>query len=427
MNRFRGLCLVIALGAGIPSTLQAQAQFKESKYTKDADKFIALAMTRSEKADRQNYYRQALGALQEGFTKEPQNAKIWFTAGQIQVGLSNYLAADSAFDKAVQMHPESATDADAEREAGWMQAFNEGVELMDAQQYDQALALLLAAETLYGKRPEGLLNIGSIYANKGDNQNAEEAFRKAAEAAQGELYAKLDTAQQAQWRSFVEMSTLNIAQIRGARGVDHFNADQLDEAAAAFKSAFDVNPYSRDYLFNFVQARYAKASKLEEQLETTPAALTELKPQLVELYTGIVRDVPKVREFDPTNENIQLIHARAIRRTGELNGDTLAAREAALKILQANDDIPVEIMELAISMDQNTATINGKIRNKKLNPGTPVTVKLTLLGYKGDTIGQMTVTVNAGATGEAAELVTFQQTGNVTGQVAGWKYEVSNT
>ena len=424
MTRLRWLIPALALGALLPVEGYAQ-KFKDSKYTKDADKFIALAMTRSEKADRQNFYRQALGALQEGFTKEPQNAKIWFTAGQIYIGLSNYLAADSALDKAEQMHPPVAPDAEAEREAGWMQAFNEGVELMDAQQHDEALALLLAAEVLYAKRPEGLLNIGSIYANKGDNQKAEEAFQQAAAAAQGELFAKLDTAQQAQWKSFVEMSTLNIAQIRGARGVDHFNAEQLDEAAAAFKSAFDVNPYSRDYLFNFVQARYAKASKLEEQLATTPAALEQIKPQLIELYTGIQRDIPKVREFDPTNENIQLIHARAVKRSGELAGDTLSGRQAALKILEENDAIPVEITDLAISTDQNTATINGKIRNKKLNPGTPVTLKLTLLGYKGDTIGQMTVTVNAGASGEAAELVSFSQTGNVTGQVAGWKYEVA--
>lgn len=425
MNRFRGLCLVLALGAVLPSSLAAQGQWKDSKYTKDAEKNLALAMTRSEKADRQNFYRMALTSLEEGFTREPENGKLWYTAGQVYVGLSNYLAADSAFDKAEQLHSESVTEIEAEREAGWMQAFQEGVDLMDAQQYDQALALLESAEILYGKRPEGLLNIGSIYANKGNNEKAEEAFQKAIAAAQGELFAKLDTAQQAQWNNFVEMSTLNIAQMRGARGVEHFEADRLDEAAASFKSAFEVNPYSRDYLFNYVQAKYAKATKLDEQAKADPAQAEQLKTQLMELYSEIQQEIPKVREFDPTNENIQLIHAQAVKRHGELAGDTTKAREAALKILTDNDDLPVEITELSISTDESTATVSGKVRNKKLTAGAPVTIKLTLIGYKGDTIGEMTATVNAGASGEDAEPVTFQQTGEVKGQVAGWKYVVT--
>jgi hypothetical protein len=89
--------------------------------------------------------------------------------------------------------------------------------------------------------------------------------------------------------------------------------------------------------------------------------------------------------------------------------------------------VPVEVTELSIATDQGTATVTGKIRNKKLAEGTPVTVKVTLIGYKGDTIGEMTATVNAGASGEEATPVTFEQTGAVTGSVAGWKYEVTTS
>ena len=425
MNRTRGLTLVLALGAALPLSAAAQ-EFKDTKYTKDADKFLALAMTRSDPADRANYYRQALAALQEGFTREANNAKIWYTAGQAHVGLSNFLSADSCFDKAVQLHPEIATDIEAEREAGWMVAFEQGVTLMDEQKFDEALAMLESAEVLYDKRPEALLNIGSIHANRGNNKEAEAAFTKAAAAAQGELYEKLDSASQANWKSYVEMATLNIAQIRGQEGVGHFETEDYDAAAAAFKSAAEVNPYSRDYLFNYVQAKYAKATNLEAQLAEDSSRLETIKPQLLALYAELLTEIPKVRVYDPTNENLVYIQARAVRRGGELQGDT-TANVRTLRVLEEIDAVPVEVTELTIGTDQGTATVNGKVRNKKLAEGTPVTVKVTLLGYKGDTIGQMTVTVNAGAAGEEATFVSFEQTATITGSVAGWKYEVTTT
>lgn len=423
MNRFRGLTFVLALGVALPAAAAGQ-QFKDSKYTKDADKFLALAMTRSEKADRDNFYRQALAALEEGFTKEANNAKIWYTAGQAYIGLGDYVAADTCFDKAVALHPEVAEDIEAEREQGWMQAFNEGVTLMDQQQFDQALAVLEASQQLYDKRPEALLNIGSIYANNGNPAKAEEAFRKAAEAAQGELLAKLDSASQENWKRYAEMATLNIAQMRGARGVEAFNANDLDAAATAFKSAFEVNPYSRDYLFNYVQAKYAKATELEEQYKENPS----LGTQLIELYTEIEREIPKVREFDPMFENLLMIQGVAVRRIGEIKGDTMAGREAALALFTQADELPVEISDLTIATDETGAsvTVSGNMRNKKVAPGTPVKIDITLLGYKGDTIGQMSITVNAGEAGEDAAPVSFQQNGPITASVAGWKYTVSS-
>lgn len=422
MNRIRALPLLLALAAVLPGQVGAQ-KFKDSKYTKDADKFLALAMTRGDKADRQQMYQQALNALMEGFEKDADNGKLWYVAGQAYVGLGRYAAADSAFDKATTISPEMMEQVEAEREAGWMQGFQEGVELMDQQQYDQALAVLEGAEVLYDKRPEALLNIGSIYANRGEHEKAERAFEMAARAAQGELVAKLDSASQEQWKRYIEMSTLNIAQIRGGRGVDEFSAGNFDAAADAFKRAAEVNPYSRDYLFNYVQAKYAKATKLEEEVEADASKLEGVKAELVQLYGLLQAEIPKVREFDPTNENLLAIQARAVRREGELKGDTLTARQATLVILQQLDAIPVEVTELAIAAEAEAATISGKVRNKKLDPNAPVSLKITLIGYKGDVIGETSVTVNVG---EKESETPFQTTANIGAQVAGWKYQLTS-
>lgn len=421
MIRFRHIAPVLAMVLLLPGLVAGQTN-KDNKWTRDAAKFIGLAMTRQDIAERRSYYDQALTALQEAFVKEPDNAKVWFVAGQVYVGKGDYIAADTSFDRAIAIDPALNEDIEAEREAGWMEAFQEGVGMMDQQQHEQALKVLEASEQLYGKRPEGLLNIGSIYAGMNDLDKAEDAFLRAAQAAEGPLVTQIDSASQAAWKRYAEMSRLNVAQMRGTRGVDAFGEDNYDVAADWFQKAIEFNPVSRDYLFNYVQARYAKATKLEEQIEATPADAATVTPQLISLYAAIKEDVEKVRAFDPTSEHLMLILVRAQRRHGELSGDTVAGREAALATLTMIEAMPVEIVELAIQPEEGTATVMGKVKNRKAAAGAPITLTIELLGAQGQSIGQMTLTVNVG---EAESMTPFQQSTEITGQVAGWKYAVS--
>jgi hypothetical protein len=70
MNRYRGLSLILAAAAVVaagPADLAAQ-KYEDDRYTKEADQFLALAMTRLDVAERRQMYQQALDALQEGFT-----------------------------------------------------------------------------------------------------------------------------------------------------------------------------------------------------------------------------------------------------------------------------------------------------------------------------------------------------------------------
>lgn len=426
MNWYRGLSLVLAsaaFAAAVPANVAAQ-KYRDDKYTKEADKFIALAMTRQDDAQRKQMYQQALDALQEGFTEEADNGKIWYTAGVAYVGLSRYSEAADAFDKAIEIYPEAAEEIEAEREAGWIQAFTEGVGLMDMgpDSYPAALEVMEAGEKLYSKRPEGLLNMGSMYAALGEHEKAEDAFQKAAAAAQGELLEKVDSATQQSWASYVDMATLNVAQIRGSRGVDAFSAGDYDAAARAFQEAMEVNPYSRDYLLNYVQAQYAKVTDMEDEIEADSMKAEEMRPVMIQLYSSLEQEIPKVREFDPTNSNLMMIQARAVRRENELKGDTAAAQQGALSILEAERDIPIEVMDISIQPGDGSATVGGRVRNKTLDANSPVTIKVTLLGLEGQEIGKADISVNVG---EAEASVPFEGTVQINDQIAGWKYEIA--
>jgi len=427
MNRYRGLVLIMAASAivAIPANVAAQ-KFKDDKYTKEADKYIALATMRSDSAARTQMYQQALDALQEGLTKAADNAKVWLKAGVAYVGLGRYAEATTAFDRTLELYPDAADEVEAERESGWIQAFTQGVALMDngPDAYPKALSILEAGEALYPKRPEALLNMGSMYAALGQNDKAEEAFRKAAAAAQGELYEKVDSATQQTWDGYVSLATLNLAQIRGSVGVAAFQAGDYEVAATAFQQAMEVNPYSRDYLLNFVNAEYAKVSDMEDEVETDSSKLAQYKPRMIELYATLQREIPKVREFDPTNRNIMMIHVRAVRRENELKGDTTAAQQGALAILQEAEAIPVEIVDMAVQPGDGTATIAGKIHNRSLAPNSTVKLTITLLGLDGAAIGNVDVETPVG---EAEVETPFEQTAQISAQVAGWRYRVATS
>ena len=455
MNRLRWLMPALALTMLFPVGVAAQ-KYKDNKFTDDADKFIGLALLRPDRESRQEMYRQALAALEGAFADDPENARVWFVAGQAHAGAGDFIAADTCFDRALSLYPDLTAEIEGEREQAWLDGFQMGVELMDVNNFDEALATLETAQQMYNKRPEALLNIGSIYANRGELEQAEGAFERAIEATRSDVYEKLDSLGQSQWDSYAEMSTLNIAQMRGTRGVNAFSEGDYDTAAEMFAKAIEINPYSRDYFFNRLQATYARASDLESSHEAAPEDAA-IKSQLQGLYSELLSEIPRIREFDPTSENLELIRARAVKREGELRGDTTAAREAALKILEDLELMPVEIQNLAINpgIDGVSVTVSGMVRNRTLATGSSVGVEVILMGATGQTVGQVNFSVTTGEnvkafietclTDEAniaqvpdeldrdtfcrdksddATASTFEQSSELLGQIAGWKYSV---
>ncbi|MGH7576451.1 MAG: tetratricopeptide repeat protein [Longimicrobiales bacterium] len=426
MSGIRNLSLAFALVfATLVAAAATQAQEpKDSKYTEDAEKFLGLAMIQQDPAQREQMYRDALEALQGGFEEDAENPKFWLTAGQVYAGLGDIEKASEAFNKATEMHPPYEEEIEGDLEAAWMAGFERGVAMMDRQSYDSALVVLDAANALYPNRPEGWLNIGSIYANnKNDIEKAVHAFEMAMAAVEGPLYEQIDSASQAQWQDYAEMSAVNIAQMRGVQGVTEFEAERFEQAEEMFRAAVELNPYSRDYLFNIVQSQYAQTTDLEEQLEADSTVEAELGPQLIPLYEELRAEIEKVKTFDPNNEALYMIEARALRRENELKGDTLAAQQGAMAVLEAHQALPVDVDQVSIVPDPEgaSAEITGQVRTRSAAPGSQVTIRVTLLDRHGETIGRQDFSVTVP---EADQTAPFGGTAPAEGSIAGWKYEV---
>jgi tetratricopeptide (TPR) repeat protein len=423
MFRFGRLNLALALLILLPTVASAQ---RDTRYTREASKFIGLAMTRQDPVQKADMYQQAMAQLREGMEREADNAKIWLLAGTVHAALGEMRQADQAFQRAVEMHPAYADEIAGERESAWIEAFNAGLELMDAQRYDEAIAKMEAAQIIYNQRPEALMNLGALYANSGDPTKSIAAFEKAVEATRGPLADQIDEETREAWARYRTMAAVNIAQMHAAAGVEAFNAQDFTAAYQSFQRATEANPNARDYWFNSMQALWAQVNDLEDALEAGGADSAAARTQLPAKYDQALELVEKARSFDPTNEILFRIEAQARRMKGVLaagNAQSTAGQEAAYAVLQRLDALNVTLDGVAAYNDGEGVVIQGVLKNRKAAAGTPVQLHFTLLSLDGTEIGTETITVNAPA-GEAE--VEFRGRATVDGEVAGWRYRVGS-
>jgi cytochrome c-type biogenesis protein CcmH/NrfG len=456
--RLATLVFTLALGlAALPSGAHAQ-ELKDNKWTKDATKFLGLAALRATPEEKAPLLQQAMTALQESLTKEPQNAKGWFMAGQVHAQLDNYDEADAAFKKAEELHPAFATDIDGEREQLWLKLFQKGVASMDEQKYDVAIQQLEHAEKLYAKRPEALLNLGMLYTNRlaedaTAKEKAQNAFNRTIEVVNSPMAEQLNEETKVQWKSFGEMAGLSLAQLEAQAAIDAFQAQKFDVAAEGFRKALKINPHSRDFSYNLAQALYARVGKIEEarkvhtdkiealskapkgetaakkqereaELQKARAEADRLATELTPLYDDMINTAQLVHGMDPNNTDTFLIQARAWRGRGELAADVAKKnelQEKALALLTANQNMPVEINDLVVSMGEGEAKLAGNVKSLKAKEGEPVKLRMTFLSLTGQPVGTQEVTIAAPA---AEKTAPFEASAKLSGAVAGWKYEV---
>jgi len=423
MIRARHSFVLVLLLTLVPAAVSAQ---RDTRYTREASKYIGMAMTKQTDAERATQYQEALKHLREGMEKDAQNAKVWLLSGSVLASLGEMQEADAAFRKALELHPDYAEDVRNERHQAWANAFNAGIAAMDAQQLDEAVRLMEGAQLLFQERPEALMNLGVLYANRNEPEKAEKAFKDAAAAVSSPLYATLTPEEQEQWNRFRDMAKISIGQMHVGAGVTAFQAEKFDDAFAAFATALQANPHARDAMFNQAQALWAQASAEEKKLETAPAEQhAAIKARVLELYGKAEPIVLRTLEIDPTNDALHaiLINANRLRREfAATDAEREQYQQAALTRLQARDALPFYLDEIAITPDaEGGATLAGKLYNVKLEPGATVKVRFTLLGLDGSTVAEQEVTATAGA---VDALNPFEVKLTPTGEVAGWKYVV---
>lgn len=431
MNRGKGIILALALAAltGCASSGGAAAGGEElggagrpsdNNFTRSATIHLAQA-TGFEGEQAREHYQAALNDALQSISVEPTNAKGYLVAGQAAVGLGNWVQADTMLDRAVELFPGYADEIRAEREQGWVTAYNLAIEQVNADNIEAARDLFAAADRLYQERPEARMNLGWAHMRLGNTEGAIEAYRGALDILYGPPPEGLDEEQIAAWARDRRTASFNLAQLLAQSGQPgeaadvlgtflERNGETLDAATqlqamtaqanflaqagrteeaealmASIRQRSDLT--SADYfqigigLFNTADYReaaeaFAKAAELNPysrdallnlvqslysealELEKEPQS-AERDARLREIHTGILEAAEQVRTFDPLNRNLLSFMLRANRSLMDLSNraDAERYRQASQDIFREYQSQTYEVSDISLSLQGGDAAV----------------------------------------------------------------------
>lgn len=432
-------------GAGDPDAPQ------ETELSRNATLFLSQAQLTGDEAEQDNRYEQALEAAQAGIAADSAHALSHLLAGQALIGLGRTEEADDHLTQAVALYGGYAQEVEAIREEAWIEAYNAGVDALEAGDAQTAQAHFEEGHEIYRERPEAMIQLGTMYVSSGDHDRAIEVFGLAEEVIlanaaeqdeetrafwmenlepvafnRAQLLAqegRLDEAEMA-YRSFLERDPDNIGAISnlavvlvnkgdnaGAEaiyadlmsrpgmtaedffvtGIGLFQVESFEQAARAFGEAHRLNPESRDALYNYAQTLY-----LDEDFES-----------LIEIQDVLL-------EADAFNENAYRLVAQSHLQTGD--------QQTAVQFLERMQALPFDLSETQLQpMAGGGARIRGMVTTLSGEPGSQFQIRFTFMDAEGTALGSTEVT---GTLPAQEERVAIQGEWNGEGRVTSYRYEV---
>lgn len=426
---------------------------RDNSHTRSADLNLTRAQSTSDEVEARRYFQDAMQAALDGITADPENPKSYFQGGQAAVGIGDYAAADSLFDRAEEIHPRYLLETEAWRERGWVDAYNEAIVPMNEGDLEAARDIFQAAADLYGGRPEALLQLASLKSRLDDIDGAVEAFREAITVLEESKETQLaDTATADIWQQHWEIATTSLGQtlVYGERyqeaadlytgllaerpddvtlvgnlanalsqlnmpdsvqalydrlmgrenlserelfnaGVGLYQIENYGQAAIAFRRAAEMNPFNRDARLNLAQTL-----------------------SIGEDFEGLIPAARNLLEVDPRNALGWIFLTRALSETEQT--------DEANAVFTEYQEIGWEVSDLSLTPDPDGgARVSGTVKNTSLEPGTAITLRFHFGGQSGLEVGTLDIQLQA----PDLEMSEFFQGEFVSSEiVTGYIYEV---
>ncbi len=446
--------------AGMPTlpgvqgeTLAEGIRPRDNSFTRSAEGLLNDAQGAETDAEKGDLFAQALQATQDCIVEDVDNPKCFFLAAQANVGLKDFFAADSMFDKAEELHPRYILQTEPLRERAWVDAYNEAIVPLNEGDPEAALPLFQAADAIYSDRHEAILQLGSIYTRLNRPEEAADAYRRTMEVLEGTREIALaDTAQAATWQDHWGYARSGLAQalqlsgnyqeaadllnemiaespddpsLIGSlasvltelemtdsvdalydnllnrpglsefdlanAGIGLYRIGEYDRAAQAFRAAADLNPFNRDARLNLANTYLA-----------------------AENWEAFIPVAEEVLEVDPLNGTIRVFTARAY---SELEND-----EEAGRVFNEYQSIGYEVENIMLEGQARGGTrVTGTFKNSTAEPGGTVTLRFHFGGVDTSEVGTLDIRVQIP---EPETSVEFSGDFVSSQQVTGFRYEV---
>lgn len=227
-------------------------------------------------------YDSAVAILEEGIQFFPDDGEMHFLLGKAYSHKKNYRGMAEQFAMAESLNTKEKAKwleelAQIKMEK-WPQIFNQGVNALNEQDYDQALDLFLISTILGPSDYRGFLRVGYSYALKGDNENAISYMEEGIQLAPDDpdmLRGHADVlffsgrGEEAlnSYGKILESDPENVEILKNVATV-HSAAKDYDQALKYLEKAVEVDPTYKDGLFNIGEIYRQKLNQTIDGLDS---------------------------------------------------------------------------------------------------------------------------------------------------------------
>lgn len=411
---------------------------RDNDHTAQATLFLLQAQGASSEEQARSRFEEALGHARSGIEADPDNPQSHFQLGEALLGLGRVEDAAAAFDRAEELYPRYIIETIGLREMAWIEAYNEGVDLVDEGNLEGAVEQFKRADLIYAYRPEAVLNLGSAFAQLGRFEESAAAFGRVIEVVEGEWADRVDDEVRENWMAVRVPAKENRAQLllrleryseaaelfadlvesdpdnldyltayasalvvsgQGADaqglfddllsrdgldasdfftiGVGLYQVEEFVGAASAFQRAFEIVPNHRDGVFNYAQTLYILGREQGD---------TERWPELAQVSE-------KLLEIDALNPLAYQFRANALLELGD--------GEEAMEIYTTGQELPIIMDDLTLQPSGSDVVLAGQLSNHAGGAGVELRLRFTFFDVNGAEVGTRDTTVRFQNEGEA--------------------------
>ncbi len=397
----------------------------------------------------QGLFERALYLALLGVDAEPGNPIHYLLAGLAHARLGQYGEADAMFTEAQRIFPAYELDIEPEREAAWIELFNEGIVAYGNGNVERTIEVWEQAGTMWDLRPDASLNLATLFDGEGRWDDAIWAYQRVVTGlerrpvtrvlSQDELQARDDlrisseksltqlllftdrfTEAEPLLRRHLEADSTSV-EVRGDLAAALHGLGQDTEAAAIYAGLLSETGLGARDLFNLGIALY-RASDVVAAADAFEQ-LTQLQPDSRDAWFNYANSLfaaeswetlaavgDRLTEVDPLGESAGLIAARAYLEIGD--------EQTAAEGLDRTESAPVHVEGLQLRPSQTETSLRGRVVGNTAEPGTSVRLRFTFYDSDG-ALGTEPLMVSAPPAGVSA---TFEVT--FAGQATAYRYEL---
>ena len=423
----------------LPTMLLAQeCDPSGNRYTRSAEIELQKAQDAGDPRGPEARYNRMLEIIQENFDEGDAPSKAYLLAAQAYLGLYEFVKADSLLDVFDTMEPGCAEFTADARYRSWVAVYNQGIQLYNAGNTDQALAKFETANLLTDDARSWNF-VAVIHQERAEFDEAIAAYERMYELATDEEQKRAAAINRAEILKsegrteealalYEEYSSANPDDLLGRLnyGIALGDAGQVDEASAIFAEFL-----SRDDLtftqWSEVGIGLYRTNAYDDAAKAFAAAHA-MKPYNKETMENLANSLALAEQYDaamPISDTLvaryplETAYMRLLANSYVEAGDN----DQALKVLETREGLPFELINVAMYPEgEGSYRVSGDVMGRTAEADSEQVLEVDFLDENGQVVFSDQITLVMPPEGEVTN---FELRGSSDTAIEGFAYRLA--